>query len=258
MFKIDHAISSEAGGPPETEQPEALGAVTKPDAARTERGESTRALILETALQMFLERGYEATTMRAIAQRAGVTPSHAYYYFHSKESLVQTFYAKTHREHLAASSGYLQRERSFEQRLLAAMRTKLETAMPYKHLAGALFRIAADPRSPLNPFSAESGPVRREAIRLFAQVVADSDARVRGPLAEALPRLLWLYHMGVLMYWVHDDSPGSTSSFRLVERTVELIVRLVGFAKLPPFRPALRSGLRLLDELGFQEGESRV
>jgi len=258
MFKIAHAISSEAGGPPETEQPDALGVVTKPDAARTGRGESTRALILETALQMFLECGYEATTMRAIAQRAGVAPGHAYYYFHSKESLVQAFYAKTHREHLAASFWYLQRERGLKERLLATMRTKLETAMPYRHLAGALFRIASDPRSPLNPFSAESGPVRREAIRLFAQVVSDSDTKVRGPLAEALPRLLWLYHMGILMYWVYDASPGSTRSFRLVERSVELIVSLIGFAKLPPFRPALRSGLRLLDELGFDEGDTDV
>src|SRR5436190_23566256 len=134
MFKIDPDAPFETGDAPDAEPSADLGVVTKPDAARTERGESTRALILETALQMFLERGYEATTMRAIAQRAGVAPGHAYYYFHSKENLVQAFYAKTHREHLAASFWHLQRERSFEARLLAAMRTKLETAMPYKHL----------------------------------------------------------------------------------------------------------------------------
>src|SRR4029079_9357001 len=185
MFKLESGPPFETGDLPDAEQPEDLGVVTKPDAARTERGESTRALILEAALQMFLDRGYEATTMRAIAQRAGVAPGHAYYYFHSKESLVQAFYAKTHREHLAASFWYLQRERGFKERLLAAMRTKLETAMPYKHLAGALFRIASDPRSRLNTLSAESGAVPREAIRLFAQVVSDSDAKVRGPLAEA-------------------------------------------------------------------------
>src|SRR5258705_683913 len=136
---------------------ENLARVTaKPGAARTARGETTQALILETALQMFVERGYEGTTMRAVAERAGVAPGNAYYYFLSKESLVQAFYAKTHTEHLAASAWLLQREHGFEARLLGVMRAKLETATPYKQIAGSLFRIASDPRSPLNPFSFES------------------------------------------------------------------------------------------------------
>ncbi|RSS84780.1 TetR/AcrR family transcriptional regulator, partial [Streptomyces sp. WAC02707] len=35
------------------------------------KSEQTRTLILETALRLFKERGYDKTTMRAIAQEAG-------------------------------------------------------------------------------------------------------------------------------------------------------------------------------------------
>src|ERR1700740_314025 len=71
-------------------------------APRTRRGEQTRAQILETALALFRDHGYEGTTMRAIARAAGVAVGNAYYYFRSKEALIQEFYRRTHREHLAA------------------------------------------------------------------------------------------------------------------------------------------------------------
>ena len=48
----------------------------------------TRELILDTALPLFLEQGYEATTMEEIAERAGIGTSTLYRYFPSKDLLV--------------------------------------------------------------------------------------------------------------------------------------------------------------------------
>lgn len=44
----------------------------------------TRERILDTALVLFAEQGYEATTTREITDRLGVTPGSLYYYFDSK------------------------------------------------------------------------------------------------------------------------------------------------------------------------------
>ncbi|HMG76002.1 MAG TPA: helix-turn-helix domain-containing protein, partial [Pyrinomonadaceae bacterium] len=54
---------------------------------KTAKGEQTKALILNSALDLLGERGYEATTMRAIAKQAGVSLGNAYHYFGSKEHL---------------------------------------------------------------------------------------------------------------------------------------------------------------------------
>src|SRR3954471_22259676 len=94
------------------------------------KGEETRAQILETALDLFRERGYEETTMRAIAERAGVALGNAYYYYRSKEHLIQAFYARSHQEHLAAALPILERERDLTARLHGVLRTKIETAEP--------------------------------------------------------------------------------------------------------------------------------
>ena len=81
-----------------TEQP--AQTTTAGDPA-TARGEQTRQLIRDTAMRLFRERGYAQTTMRAIAQEAGVAVGNAYYYFGSKDHLIQEFYAQSQVEHRA-------------------------------------------------------------------------------------------------------------------------------------------------------------
>lgn len=47
-----------------------------------------RRLILDAAREMFVRLGYEATTMRAIADRIGYTPTAIYHHFRNKEALL--------------------------------------------------------------------------------------------------------------------------------------------------------------------------
>ena len=63
----------------------------------------TRSAIIDAALRLFRERGYEATTMRAIAAEAGVSVGNAYYYFESKEQLIQGFYDRAQVAHAEAA-----------------------------------------------------------------------------------------------------------------------------------------------------------
>ena len=91
-----------------------MGAMKKTESAKTQKGDQTKALILETALEIFREKGYEQTTMRAIADKAKLSLGNAYYYFHSKEHLIQAFYHRTHEEHLAASVPALEKEHTLK------------------------------------------------------------------------------------------------------------------------------------------------
>jgi len=212
------------------------------------KGVATKAKILEAAFDLFRERGYEAATMRAIAERAGVALGNAYYYFGSKEHLIQAFYDRTHVEHVAAVGERLDDLKDFKARLLLVMRAKLESIEPYHRFAGLLFRSASDPASPLNPFSSESLPVRRESTELFAKVVEGARGMPKDLRAQ-LPNLLWLYHMGIVLFWIHDTSKGRRRTWRLMERSVDLIVKLIGFASLPLMGPVRGAALRLVSDL---------
>jgi len=51
----------------------------------------TRERIQAVALELFAEQGYEATSLREIAERLGVTKAALYYHFKSKEDIVRSF-----------------------------------------------------------------------------------------------------------------------------------------------------------------------
>jgi len=219
------------------------------EAGRTPRAEQTRVAITEAALELFRERGYEAATMRAIAERAGVSTGNAYYYFSSKEELIQEFYVRNHARHLAACRDVLAAEADLSARLRGTVRALIDVSAPYHAFAATFYKHAAEPASPLSPFSAQSSPVRDAAIATYREVVEGSSARIGPDLRDRLPELLWLYSMGIILYWVHDTSPGCARTYRLIDMTAPIAGRLVAAARIPVLRATARDITAILDEL---------
>jgi AcrR family transcriptional regulator len=220
-----------------------------PGPVRRARGEQTRQLILETALRLFRERGYAETTMREIAKEAGVAVGNAYYYFDSKEHLIQGFYDRSQGELRDASVVILANQKDFAARLRGVMHAGIDVNAPYHAFAATFFKSAAEPTSPLSPFSRESSPARDASIGIFRDVVEGSSAKLDPELRKELPELLWLGWMGVILFWVHDQSPDQRRTRRLIDGAVPLIDRLVSLSRLRVLRPALHQILSLIDSV---------
>jgi AcrR family transcriptional regulator len=209
----------------------------------------TRALIVRTAMKLFSENGYDRTTMRAIAAEAGVSVGNAYYYFSSKEQLVQGFYDQLALLHQEAAEKILDRESAFDARLRQVLLAWLDVASPYQRFGTQFFVNAADPESPLSPFSEDSSAARDSSIALMREVVEGSDAKADPELHEELPELLWLYQMGIVLFWVHDRSAGQKRTKMLIDRTVPLVGKLVGLSRLRVLRPVSREVISLIKDL---------
>jgi AcrR family transcriptional regulator len=223
---------------------------TVPDPApRSLKAEQTRQGIVDAALRLFRSGGFEKTTMRAIASEAGVSLGNAYYYFGSKEHLVQAFYDQMQADHAAAAADALAEETGFEARLRGVLLSWVDVAAPYHAFAGKFFKNAAEPTSPLSPFSAESAPAREAAVSLYREVVEGSDLRLAKALRAELPELLWLMQMGVVLFWVHDTSDGQQRTRVVVERLVPMVDRLARMTRLPVVRGLVDDLVGLLGEL---------
>src|SRR5262249_42624727 len=62
-----------------------------------ESGEkSTRERILDVALDLFTEQGYEQTSLREIAEQLGVTKAALYYHFASKDEILMALHERLH------------------------------------------------------------------------------------------------------------------------------------------------------------------
>ena len=58
----------------------------------------TRERILEVALALFADKGYDATSMREIAEHLGITKAALYYHFDSKAEIVRAMLAETEQQ----------------------------------------------------------------------------------------------------------------------------------------------------------------
>lgn len=209
-----------------------MGSMTK----ASTRGEQTKSSILDAALGLFEQRGYDATTMRAIAERAGVSVGNAYYYFDSKEQLIQSFYDRAAERHLAASIERLDGRTELGERIYAHLDSWFDLMGEYHRFAAEFFRTAADPSSPMSPFSSASTPARDAAIARWRHVVEESDSEAPDSVRAALPEVLWLYHMGLILFWVHDGSADQMATRLAIARTVPLITRAIALADVPELR----------------------
>jgi AcrR family transcriptional regulator len=199
-------------------------------------------------MTLFRAGGYDATTMRAIADEAGVSLGSAYYYFSGKEELVQAFYDQIQADH-AVAAGPAYDSTAFADRLRGVMDSFFDVAEPFHDFGAQFFRNAADPRSPLSPFSEESMPARGASTALFRRAVEGSDLKVAPALREELPDLLWLLHMGVVLFWVYDDSEGQRRTRALVAGVVPLVDRSVRLTRLPLVRGLVDDVLGLVRQL---------
>jgi AcrR family transcriptional regulator len=214
-------------------------------AEKLKKSEETRTRILEAALTVFRERGFDKATMREIAAEAGVAVGAAYYYFDSKEAIVMAFYERAQGHMHAEIEAALDSAKSLETRLRAIISTKFSYFAHNRKLLGAL-SAHADPEHPLSPFSAETAAIREQDIAHFERAVKDSALKLPASVAPYLGRLIWMYQMGLILFWVYDRSPDQARTTLLYDKTLKMLLVTLKIAPFPLLRPLHRLAGELL------------
>jgi AcrR family transcriptional regulator len=217
----------------------------------TAKAEETRDRILDVALRLFRERGFEQTTMRDVATEAGVATGAAYYYYRSKEDLVMAFYLRTDEEAGETFAKVIASSKELKKRMRGMIDAKFAQFSDHRVLLSALLKAGVDPRGRLSPFGSETKEVREASIAWYSRALEGSDVSVPKDVAADLPRLLWMYHLGLIYFWIIDESPGQRRTQRLVDATLDLLIQLLKLSSLPlmgPLRKRMVKVLRAVDE----------
>lgn len=205
----------------------------------------TRERILEAALELFRERGFAEATMREIAARAGVATGLAYYYFKSKDAIVLAYYQRA-KEDLASPLEAAQQDKRLAARLQALIEAKFSYFRPNRRFLGALMAHAADAASPLSPFGAPSREIREFDLAHFERALVETNTSVPADLAPHIAKILWFYQMGLLLFWIYDRSPHQRRSRDLLEKSLDMVVRLLKLSNLPLLKPARKRVLNII------------
>jgi AcrR family transcriptional regulator len=219
--------------------------------SRREQSDRSRARILGVSLELFRKRGFDKTTMRDIAKAAGTSLGAAYYYFPSKEAIVLSYYEQLVGDYEERTQELLARTPDLRERLRGVFHSKLELARRDRKLMAALSRTVGDAKSPVSVFAAQTRHIRERTIGVMRRAV--SVPEVPEPLRELAALGLWTLLLGVLVYFIHDDSPKQVRTRDLIDRAIDLVLPLAPLLAMPeilPFRAHLEA---LLKDAGLAE-----
>jgi AcrR family transcriptional regulator len=218
----------------------------------TSRAEDTRRKIYDAAMELFRAKGFEQTTMRDIAAKAGVALGGAYYYFSSKDAIVLAFYREMQESSNQPILDTLREKGKLQDRIRFVLQKRFELLAPNRKFCAALFRHAPDAADPLSPFSEETAPIRQGAIEHMRIAVEGGNIKLPVDLKDRLPYLLWLYQMALIMYWLYDRSPKQERTQQLMDKSLRLLVNLLRISALPLMAPLRKTVLELVEMAGAQ------
>ena len=127
------------------------------------------------------------------------------------------------------------------------IRVKLTHFGPNRDVLRALLRNGADPKHSLSPFSSETKAIRDLDISWFREIIKQSGVRVPRDLAPRLPGVLWFFQMGVILFWVTDDSPQQSRTEKVLPLACKLVATLIRLSSLPLMRPLRKPVLELIE-----------
>jgi AcrR family transcriptional regulator len=212
----------------------------------TPKSDETRTRILTAAMDLFRRKGFEEATMREIASEAGMATGAAYYYFDSKDAIVLAFYDQAQADMVPELEEALARTKDLKERLRSLLEIKLRYFEPNRRLLGAL-AVHTDPEHSLSPFSGRTRAIRDRDVEFFGRALEGSKVRLPADLKHHLPRILWLYQMGLILYWIHDRSAGQKRTHALVDKSLPIVVRLIQVSGFPLLRSIRKSIVELVE-----------
>jgi AcrR family transcriptional regulator len=218
------------------------------------RTSETRDKVVEVALRLFRDEGFHATTMRRIADEAGVSLGNAYYYFAGKDELVHELYMVIQRDHRDCALRVLVDGGSLSDNLAAVLHSGVDVMAPYHAFGGTFLQLALPTRSSSSPFSEESSDARSMAIDLMRATLAASKQKVPASLNDSLPTLLWMIYLGVTLHWVTDSSENQVRTRTLIDGLVPVVAKAVRLVRLPVARGLVADVAGLMKRMTSEEG----
>lgn len=192
---------------------------------RDENKEDKRARLREAALSLFLERGFDATTTHAVAERAGVAKGTLFLYAETKEDLVALVFEHRLGEAIARAFATLPARGTPVDEALHVFDAFFALYEPQPELARIFVRELMFPK-------AAAEKVRAEIDRTFLARLADRvshHARL-GAIAPELPadaiaRLWFGHYVLVLIAWVGGRLPSRAAARSALRASLELTMR---------------------------------
>jgi AcrR family transcriptional regulator len=182
---------------------------------------ATRQRILDTAKQLFADRGYDATATRDIARAAGIASGTLFNYFPTKEAIVACLVmeAVTRAGEQPRRDG--DRAESVEEALFSLIATTLRQLKPLRKHLPILLETSLSPLATGAGEEDDTTSLRAGHLEAVAALAAE---RGLGELPPTALQLYWTLFTGVLVFWASDESPKQEDTLALIDDSLDMFV----------------------------------
>jgi AcrR family transcriptional regulator len=193
----------------------------------TSKGEETRDRILDVALALFKKKGYDATTMREVAGKAGLATGAAYRHFPSKVAFVMAYYERTFEDLRPKVEWLLNVPGSLEVRVRALVNLKFQHFGSGRKMLRGMLRCGPEVNHAGSPFSKATTALREMEISWFQRILSEEGLGLPHAVERQTAEMLWAMHIGVMWCWCADESPGQAMTARVLEQGLSTMVALL-------------------------------
>jgi AcrR family transcriptional regulator len=207
--------------------------MTSEQTTLTPKAQETRQRIFDTAVRLFMEKGYEETTMRDIAAEADCSLGLAYRYFESKEVVVTHLYrqlAVNTTARIDALPAIPVADRFYQ-----IMSEVLQSVTPFRPVWQGIFSGAMNPNSKYGVLGEATADIRNEMKGVFARLVSEaSDAPKKPEQVAALGMLLYVAYLMTLLFWISDRSKDYKTTYQLLDFSRDTLTFIRSALVIPP------------------------
>lgn len=203
----------------------------RPTGRRMRNKAAIQHRIVTAALALFQSKGFEATTTKAIARKAGIAEGTVFNYFRTKEDIALHFFEQEV-DHAIESVRSMPRLRTarLEEKLFALIQSQLSYLAPYERFIGTAFVEALRPASKLGFFSHKAQALRHRYVGFVQELFDEAFPKKKKgivPVTWWAPDAFWIYYLGALLFWLHDSSPRKQNTLAFLDRTLKIGVAVV-------------------------------
>ncbi len=149
--------------------------------ARTRRGDSRKRTLLGEAVRLFGTRGYEGTSLDAVASAAGVRKQTLLYYFPTKEALLEACVKETSQRVARSLADALESGGSTSESAETVIRAVFRLAEEWPEFAGFLREATRLGPDVVAKFATALEPLRRRALVFLGRGMREGQIRRQDP-----------------------------------------------------------------------------
>lgn len=193
-----------------------------------EKQQEIREKIIMTALGLFTEKGFANTTMKEIAKQAGIGDATIYKYFANKDKLIYAYYGLMAEN--TVQQFFKEDERdsyTLQEKLQLLIDLYLNNFLAHREFVNDSLKMIM--QSPSILFK-DVSPIREEFIGLINDLLLEAEQKgeiSQSPFTGATAKIANEYMLGVLLYWVKDDSDEFSNTTQMVDMSLSLGIEIL-------------------------------